>query len=471
MKFRLVVSLLFSFLFFGGYYFHLKQPPVQKASRAIASVQTTFNFLSKTELELLTSQERRDYLNEIAEVIVKAGAFKGSFRGVYGRRSKDKVSGLDLEFILGTSKAYADVYCPLYGLHPYARASESDCGVLPEVLKISDDSLDFFASETVQNATERSDSISVAKCPDGQKFCNPALLGFDFDENGKARLRCLAEATNENCYKLKRTSGDQMERSLKVLNKVNPDYWREFTDGIEAQCFDSKGEFKESDQGCHFARKQMNYSTRKYRNKLNQDYLNLTAKLNQQKKAVAADNKVCKQFTKTDSELALADHENFDAPGFKLMYKKGRCYRVPSSSVVTRWNDEFKVLVKPSDESEKLSSGSAYNFNPNHDPAVVLTEKIGGLGTDPNRVSDVRFYNFQCGPCNDAKSLTACVFNMRKSKDDRSYEKIQNNRFTSLGADDCRALIKQLETAKLPDLVFEKVQKQGLSFPKAKSID
>lgn len=458
MKTKIFAS-LFCFAFFMSYYVYLNQQQPQKASRALASVEQGFDFLSKTELGLLTPDEQRDYLNKISQVIVKSGVFEGVFRD----RTKKKVSLgkplLSPEFALGFSEAYAEYHCPMYGLHPFVRADESQCNILPKALKISEASESLFASEAVVAGSTRDSNQSLAKCPDGQKMCNPALIGFDF-EGGKAKLRCLDDATNANCFKL-RTSGEQMKKSLELIDEANPKYWDEFQKGMEEQCL-KDGKFNESDEGCVYAQKQINYSTKTYRNKLSQKYQDLAEKLKEKATVDAADKKVCKQFTKTDSETALADHENFNVPGFKIVYKRGNCFRVPSNSIVSRSNGQFKVYLPDGIEAESPVGG---------DEQIVHTEEIGGMGTSPDRASDVRFYNFQCGPCNEAVNIEACLFNMRKDKDNRNFQQIADNNISQIGADDCRALISKLETLELPDVVFEKVKEQGTPFYRSGSID
>jgi len=431
---------------------HGEQEP-QKASRAIASVTQGFDFLSKTELRLLTHNDQRDYLSKISQVIVKSGVFKGVFRD----KTKKKVSlngpSFLPDFSLGFSKAYADYHCPMYGLHPFVRADASQCDALPRAMKISEDAQALFSAGGVEAGSSRDDGLSIAKCPEGQKMCNPALIGFDFD-NGKAKLRCLDDASNANCFKLK-TSADQMKKSLELLEEANPRYWDEFSKGMEEQCLED-GKFNESDEGCVYAKKQINYSTRTYRSRLSKKYLDLASKLKEQAEVDASDKKVCKQFMKTDSEVGLADHKNFDAPGFKILYKRGECWRVPSRTVVRRAANEFSLLLP---ESASSSDDS------------ILSPEIGGVGSDPNRVSDVRFYNFQCGPCNDAENISSCVFNMRKSAADRNHKNTPSDRAMMLNPDDCRAMIGKLETAELPDVVFEKARQQGTSFHQINSID
>jgi hypothetical protein len=455
-----IFASLFCFAFFMSYYIYQSEKQPQKASRALASVPQGFDFLSKAELKLLTPKEQKNYLNKISQAIVKAGVFKGVFRD----QSKKKVSlnkpftspFSSPEFSLGVSKAYAAYRCAMYGLHPYVRNNEADCSVLekrPTAIKISASSIPSFIADGVELGSSRDDEQNILKCPDNQYMCNPALIGFDF-EDGKARLRCLDDASNANCYKL-RTNADQMGKSLELIETANPRYWDEFSNGIEEQCL-VDGKFNEADEGCVYVKKQISYSTRNYRSKLTQKYLDLASKLEEQTTVDAADKKVCKQFTKTDSEMSLADHENFNAPGFKILYKRGQCWRVPSRTIVTRSNDQFSLL---------LPEGTTASEDP------ILTPEIGGVGSDPNRVSDVRFYNFKCGPCNDAESLSACVFNMRKPAADRNFSSTANDRAMLIGPDDCRALIGQLETAELPDVVFEKAQQQGTPFHQSGAID
>jgi len=467
LKIKIFVSLSCCALFFG-YYIHIKHLPPQKASRALASVDQGFDLLSRQELKLLTPKEQRNYLNKISQIIVKAGVFKGAFRD----RSKSKVSRHRFDFSIGVPKAYAEHRCLMHGLLPFVRGNESECSILPKALKISEDSKSLFTSAAVGSVTIDGEEQSTAKCPEGQEMCNPALIGFDFDStSGKARLRCLDRATNEACFGLP-TSGEQMKKSLDLIDQANPLYWNEFISGIEEQCLVG-GEFNESDDGCDFARRQMNYSTRTYRNKLTQRYKDLAAKLNEQSASDAADKKVCRQHTSTDSEMALPHHENFNRPGFKIMYKRGQCWRVPTRSTAQRINNQYRILLPDGDErsADDIAGLNPDDPNSTSDPSVVLMQDIGGLGSAADRVGDVRFYNFQCGPCNDAADIASCVFNMRKPLEDRSYARIANNRVSAIGTDDCRALIEKLETAELPDVVFEKARAQGEPFYQSRSID
>lgn|GEM_PF-3540950 len=468
------LKVLFTFFyiaFLASYFVYLNDQPPRKASRALASVDQGFDFLSKNELKLLAPNDLKEYLSKISQTIEKAGVFEGVFRD----KSKSKVSFnhqlLPIEFSFRLPNAYAVYHCPMYGLHPFVRVDKAACNSLPKALKISEDSESLFSTSAVEFGSNREDKQSIAKCPEGQKMCNPALIGFDF-ENGKASLRCLDDATNANCYNQMKTTGEQMRKSLEIIDKANPKYWDEFQKGMEEQCL-KNGKFNDSDEGCVYAKKQINYSTRTYRNMLSQKYKDLAAKLGEQDSVDATNKKVCKQFTKTDSEMSIADHKNFNAPGFKIMYKRGRCWRLPSKSIVNRDQKKYKVLLPNGSERSAQDLASINYDAPNSttDASVVLMEDIGGIGADSNRTGDVRFYNFQCGPCNDAENISACVFNMRKPKAERKFSKINDNKATVLGTDDCRALITKLETAELPDVVFEKAKQKGASFHSTGSID
>jgi len=452
----LKTKLLLILFFFGLVvsYTSFQRPALKKASREIASVEEGFDFLSRNELDLLTPEDKRNYLNKISQTIVKAGFFTGTFKSRGTSKVSKNLWKLPKEFSLGVPKAYALYHCPMYGLHPYARGSKEECEeFLPAVLKIASSSASLFSTEFVETAAQRSDDNTVTKCPEGQKMCNPALIGFDF-EGGKARLRCLEDASNANCYKL-RTSGEQMQKSLDLINKANPKYWDEFTKGIEKQCLDSKGKFNDSDEGCVYAKKQMNYSTKTYRGRLTKAYKDLAAKLNEKAALQAKNQKACVPFTKTDSAFAIADHKNFNAPGFKILYRKDRCWRLPSKVIASRSTDKFKFFLP-----EGTAGSEDYGEMP-----------VGGVGSDPNRVSDLRFYNFQCGPCNDAKDISACLFNLRKSQSNSKFKKISENTYTHLNPEDCRALITKLQSIKLPDVVFEKASKLSVPFHQSQSID
>ena len=432
-----------------GSYFSFSKPQVRKASRALASIEEDFNFLSLRELKLLNENDQRNYLDKISETLVKASVFDGAFKGVTSSKTS--------LFSFGVPKAYAAIFCPVQGLHPPIRANSEDCEKdRAYALKVLPASKSLFASDQYVSHQNRGEVKGLATCPDGQSLCNPALIGFDFTADGKAKVRCLKSATNANCYKKLKTSGDQMKKSLAVLEKANPKFWDEFEEGIEKNCFNKKGEFNKNDEGCAYVKKQLNYSTSKYRSRLTQQYKDLAKKLEDQKNAELKNtdpktgkvsNKACRRTAK--NKLDRLDPENFNTPGFKIIYKRGQCWRVPYKALVRKKGKFYRVLPE-----ESAGKSALFDFEE----------------SSPGKVKDTRFYNFKCGPCNSAKKLSSCLFNLRKPKEERKHTELADNKFELLGRDDCRALISSLENTELPDVVFEKASKQGKPFSDTDSI-
>lgn len=468
---------VFVFLFFLSLtlYFWGNQRglPGEKASRQIASVAKTkkrkgVSLLTYRELMLLSSKDRYKYIKNTADIIVKAGYLEGAFS-----HKKKKTAFQIKTFFLEEAYARGIKFCPIKGLHPVAVYEDEDCRVAASIY-ISADARDAFASSEV---SEEPGGALTAACPPNKDLCSPLLIGFEFDSDGKAKVRCLEDASNENCFKQMRTNKDDMDRSLKILEQANPNFWTEFKAGMDELCFE-EGRFKEDDESCSYVQKQMAHNTKHYSSILSSDYKDLAARLEEAEEAAATpsepeevteeegaptepapegDKHACKQFQKNPtSEMAIADHHNFDAPGMKLIVSKGQCFRLPPGTIVRR-----KVASNP-DGSRGDNQRDTFEFY--YQDKLLLDLPVGGLGDDPNRVSNVRFYNFKCGPCNDAKNLSACLFQLRKSQERRlDYEKVDDISLVSTSMDDCQKYIGNIRTREVPEVVFERVRASGAS--------
>ncbi len=421
--------LLVCVLSWGMYTTFKKSPPV-KASREIASISRGFNFLSVEELRLLKPADLKSYLNKISEAMVKAGSLNGIFR-------VHKKQAFRLSLI---EKAYAAKFCEIKGLYPEKVSDEGAClETTTEGMKILESGRDEFNSSDIVG--------NNLFCPEGQRMCNPAMVGFDFS-NSKPALRCLPEASNEDCFGLA-TNGEQMKKSLELLNEVNPKFWEEFEEGINAVCF-TDGAFNEDDEGCAYIKKQMNHSTSNYRSKLTRAYKDLAEKVGAARARTAQDGKACKQFQyEAGNEAGLANYRNFNIPGQKIFIQGGNCWRLPVGTIVSERNGK-------------------YEFSTPGDGDPILSLSTGAGAADNTTLGTGRFYNFQCGPCNDAADLTRCLWEQRHS-DGGEYEKWTGLATPAL--DDCRSLVSGFETTTLPEVLIERAEAQGQSFYELRSIN
>ncbi|MGH1467429.1 MAG: hypothetical protein ACRBBP_00920 [Bdellovibrionales bacterium] len=424
--------LLVCVLSWGMYRTFKKSTPV-KVSREIASIGKEFNFLSVEELKLLKAHDLKLYLNEISEAMVKAGSLNGVFK--VNKKQAFRFSLIE--------KAYAAKFCEIKGLYPEKISDDGTClETATEGIKILESEKDAFDSENIVGTN--------LFCPEGQRMCNPALVGFDFS-GAKPVLRCLSNASNEDCFKLS-TDGEQMKKSLDLLGKVNPEFWKEFEEGINAVCF-TDGDFKENDDSCSYIKKQMNHSTLNYRSKLTREYKDLAEKVGAARARTAQDGKACKQFQHEEgNEAGLGDHRNFNIPGQKIFIQGGNCWRLPPGTTV-------------------LEVGGNYEFSTPDEQAgdpPLLSLATGAGAASNTTLGTGRFYNFQCGPCNDAANLTRCLWEQRHS-DGGDYEKWES--LSTPAMDDCNNLISDFENRALPEVLIEKAGAQRQSFYELRSIN
>lgn len=410
------IALVFSLVTVCALYSTFKTSETVSASREIASIEKSFNFLSLKELKLLNENDLKGYLTDLSSAMSKAGSLEGAFKD-------SKKTNISFNLI---NKAYASIYCPVKGLHPAKVINESECENQAEGIKITPASKpDFMENDVVGNNLF---------CTEGLKMCNPALVGFSYDF-GKPKLRCLQDASNAKCAELEVT-GDQLKKSLEVLAKAAPDFWKEFEDGILNTCFED-GAFKEGDESCGYVRDKMNHSAASYRTKLTRDYKDLASKLRQGDST----EKACNQFqVSSDDTRRLRDHRNFNLPGQKVFVRNGQCWRLPSDTVVAKVGERYQFLT-PGKDSPILTLGGDEGF----------------------------FYNFQCGPCNDATTLSRCLFEQRHARDDRDYDKLSSLKIET--TDDCRSFLSELRSKNLPGVVFEKYQNQDKRFYNSSAID
>lgn len=374
-----------------------------RSPSSIAKKQSHFeiSFLSKAELFLLNKSEKKSYLKKVSQIITLS-------------TKKSKVVLIPNLFI---QKAWAEFTCQIYGLHPAVKENEAACARHAKGILISEDSAEFFDQSQVR---QRDDGQYYLKCQNGQEMCNPALLGFEKENaDSKPKLRCMTQATNENCLALE-TSGDQMASSLDLLNKANSEFWDEFENGVNELCIE-EGQFNASDEGCDQIRTQMKEATREYRNRLTLRYKNLSRAIEiQNLRGSFADLHACRQ-REVDQDGNLA---GFNAYGVKFVISGDTCFRVPSDARVRRNNDGTYRYTRQ---------------NINGEEEVLL-----GLSEISAR-SD-RFINFNCGACNAYVNISACVEEAGNSDPDFSSLTQLNGRMMPMPNQACQDEFENLRT-------------------------
>ena len=358
------------------------QKIIQNTSgRLPASVKTKSEqdipFLSKSELFLLKPKEKKAYLNLIARTITRA----------------KKISKVVKRSNIVFNEAWANVTCPIQGLHPSVQETKAGCKKQARGFVISNESVESFHPNFIGTL---SGGQKYVVCPRGQKMCSPTMVGFEnHGDNNKKRLRCLPEATNEKCLALK-TTGENIEESLNLLDKANPDFWNEFASGVNELCLDD-GKFNDDDEGCNAIRRQMKKAMTDYRSKLNQRYKDLAAAIKTQElKRTFSNKQACK-------ERGIHPEENlhdFNTDGIKFIVSGDVCFRVPATTRVRQLEDgtfRYYQMVEYSNQRER--------------DMVQLSELQ--VGAD-------RFLNFNCGACNKYLSIERCLEELEKTEPDMS---------------------------------------------------
>lgn len=371
-------------------------------------------FLSKKSLLLLEPEEKKKYLHTVAQVLTKA-------------KKISKVVNTPTVF----AKAWAEVVCPIYGLHPAVRANEEQCARPAKGIFITNETAERFDSDFVRtdSATER----QYISCPDGQFMCNPALLGFNF-ENDKAILRCLSDASNENCLALT-TSGDQISDSLSLINEANPEFWEEFDEGVNELCVED-GEFNSSDEGCDYIRRQMKHATREYNRRLTIRYKNIARAIEvDELRSSNMSSNAC-QETELDPDLELRD---FNRSGVKFVRTEDQCYRIPSD-----------VMVRENPD------GTHFYFTMNESGEQLEATHLSALFANSDG-----FMHLNCGPCNRYANIEACVEELAKPESQRDTLASMSGSNILSSYSDCLAQIESLKELEVSDVILERVDGQS----------
>jgi hypothetical protein len=372
-------------------------------------------FLNKYELFLLNASEKKSYLHTIAKTLTRA----------------KKISKVVKNAPTLFNKAWAEVICPIYGLHPAVQANQEACARPARGILISESSASRFHPEAVGTMAS---GQKYLVCPSGQQMCNPALLGFErHGLENLPRLRCLPEATNENCLALS-TNGEEISDSLSLLNEANPDFWDEFEAGVNELCIE-EGEFNASDEGCNLIRTQMKHAEREYRNRLTLRYKNLSRAIETERlRGSFSDRNACRERN-IDQDGDLGD---FNTYGVKFVVSGDTCFRIPNDALVRRTADgefEYYRITNVDGEEEEA--------------AIVHLAEL-------NTHSD-RFINFNCGACNNFVSIENCVNALAESDPDLSGLPRMNDARITIPGSNCSAELTALRNLEVSEEAFRNV--------------